>query len=309
MFVIRAGLFALLATVAFSQTSSLTQRLSHSLAGSSEASLALQELSQKEFLPLEELLARRALLDPSNKAELTALEGAVAFLAGDMHAAVTQFLRSAELAPLIDGDSFTLAMALVNLGEDQRAAGILSSLANKYPQESIYVYWLGRIDYNLRRYPEAAAKLQKALELAPASARGWDSLGLTFDMQGQLEQAYGAFVKAVKLNRGLPHPSAWPPHDLGYLCFRMNKLKEAEISLRESLNFDPNLAVSHYHLARTLESEGEQQGAIVEYKAAILKDSISAEPCYSLAMLYRRSHQEAEAATMFAEYKKRKEAQ
>jgi tetratricopeptide (TPR) repeat protein len=167
---------------------------------------------------------------------------------------------------------------------------------------------LGRLDYNLRRYPEAVTKLQKALELAPQSARGWDSLGLAFDMQGQLEQAYGAFTKAAALNRGLPQPSAWPPHDLGYLCLRMNKLKQAENSLREALRYDQKLAVAHYHLARVLEGEAQEHEAVAEYKAAISEDSFSTDACYSLAMLYRRLHQEDEAAAMFTEYKRRKEA-
>ena len=146
------------------------------------------------------------------------------------------------------------------------------------------------------------------MELDPKSSRTWDSLGLAFDMQGQMEHAHGAFVTAVNLNRNLSHPSPWPPHDLGYWCLRMNRLPEAESALRESLRYEPMLARAHYHLARTLEKEERTDKAVAEYKTAISNDGSLAEACYSLAMLYRKLHRDEEATAMFAEYKQRKEA-
>jgi tetratricopeptide (TPR) repeat protein len=181
-------------------------------------------------------------------------------------------------------------------------------LSGKYPKQPLYVYWLGRIDYDLRLYPEAVKKFQTALELDPKSPRTWDSLGLAFDMQGQMEHAHNAFVTAVNLNRNLPRPSPWPPHDLGFWCLRMNRLPEAESALRESLRYESRLAQAHYHLARTLEKEERTEQAITEYKAAISNDSTLSEACYSLAMLYRKSHRDEEATAMFSEYKLRKEA-
>lgn len=286
----------------------ISGRLQAIFAKSGEGKTAVRKLAAKDFTSLSAMLQRRAALNLPDQAEVVALEGAVAFLAGQMNDAVGHFRKAAELAPLRDSDSFTWAMALVSLRDDRQATVLLSNLSGKYPKQPLYVYWLGRIDYDLRLYPEAVKKFQTAAELDPKSSRTWDSLGLAFDMQGQMEHAHGAFVTAVSLNRNLPHPSPWPPHDLGYWCLRMNRLPEAESALRESLRYEPMLAQAHYHLARTLEKEERREQAVAEYKTAISNDGTLAEACYSLAMLYRKLHRDEEATAMFAEYKRRKEA-
>ena len=291
-----------------SEATGIAGRLQIIFANSGEGEIAVTKLAGKDFTSLAAMLQRRAALNRSDQAEVVALQGAVAFLAGQMNDAIGHFGKAAELAPLRDSDSFTLAMALVTLGNDRQATVLLSNLSGKYPKQPLYVYWLGRIDYDLRLYPEAVKKFQTAVELDPTSSRTWDSLGLAFDMQGQMEHAHDAFVIAVKLNRNLTHPSPWPPHDLGYWCLRMNRLPEAESAFRESLRYDPTLAQAHYHLARTLEKEEGRDQAVAEYKTAISNDGSLAEACYSLAMLYRKLHRNEEATAMFSEYKLRKEA-
>jgi tetratricopeptide (TPR) repeat protein len=220
-------------------------------------------------------------------------------------------LRTVEARPIVsspEADSFVSAMAFIKKGDDEHARAILADLWAKHPDKAIYIYWLGRIDYDQRRYQEAVAKLRKAAELDPSSARIQDSLGNALDMQGLMDQALATFQRSVELNRKIPHPSPWPPHDLGYLLLRMEKFTEAEAALRESLRYDPKMAQTHYYLGRTLEKEGRDQDAIEEYKQAVSGDKISTEACYSLATLYRKLHRDADATAMFAEYKKRKQS-
>jgi tetratricopeptide (TPR) repeat protein len=198
-------------------------------------------------------------------------------------------------------------MALVNLGDGVGSRKLLNQLFEQHPDRPIYIYWLGKLDYDAHRYEDAAAELQKAVALDPNSSRAWDSLGLTFDMQGLAEQAHEAFEKAVVLNREQTHPSPWPPHNLGYWLLRMNRTQQAEAALRESLRYNPSLAQSHYHLGRTLEKEGRQPEAAHEYLTAVNTDARSADACYSLAILYRKLHRNADADAMFTEYKKRRQ--
>jgi tetratricopeptide (TPR) repeat protein len=303
------AVFCMLATTtALAQTDDIFERLRRALASSGEGELASAALAKKNFIQVEEILARTRASTPQVRAELLSLQGAVDFLDRKMSAAIAAFCEAAKLAPLRDSDSFTLAMAWVNLGDDTDARAQLASLAQKYPERAIYIYWLGRLDYYQRRYEQSVEKLKKAAELDPKSARIWDSLGLAFDMQGKLEQALGAFENAAALNRDEAHPSPWPPHDLGYLLLRMEKSKEAEEALRESLRYDPKLVQAHYHLGRALEKQGKDTEAIDEYVTATSGDTESADACYSLAMLYRNLHRNAEANAMFAEFKKRKQA-
>ena len=306
---LRLILLSIFAFAALGHSQNISQRLQDALPNNGDGERAAQKLAQRDFTEVEQILESRVAAHPDNRAELVALQASVAFLAGDTHSAVTHFETAAQLAPLRDSDAFTFAMSLANLGSDQRAQDILSKLALKYPKQSLYVYWLGRLDYDQRRYQDATKKLQTAVELDPKSARAWDSLGLALDMQGQMDQAFSAFTKAVNLNREAPHPSAWPPHDLGLLCFRMDRLAEAVSALQESLRYNPKLAPAHYHLARAFEKQAHEEQAIIEYKSAISDDKSSPDACYSLAMLYKKLHHDDQAAAMFAEYKKRKTAQ
>ncbi len=303
------ALLLLTAAVGWPQNDTIYGRLRRALEKAGNGEAAVAELSNQHYARVEEMLEQAKRYDGASPAELLSLQGAVAFLAGDMREAVLHFQEATKIAPLSDGDAFTLAMALVNLGDDAGSRAILTNLAQKYPQQALYVYWLGRLDYDQRRYEEAVEKLKKSVELDPNSPRFWDSLGLAYDMEGRIEQAHEAFQKAANLNRTQPRPSPWPPQDLGYCLLRMDHPQEAEIALREALRYDSNLAQAYYHLGRTLEKQGRDVEAIDEYKAAISNDASSPDACYSLAMLYRKLHRDAEASAMFAEYRKRREAQ
>ncbi len=293
----------LLAAVCLAAEDDIYARLRQAVGAS-----AVEELQRGNFAKVEELLRAAHPAGAPARADLSSLQGAVAFMAGNMPAAAADFTQAATLAPLRDADTFTFAMALVKLREDQRARSLIETLARNHPDRALYLYWLGRLDYDQRRYQDATAELRKAVSLDPKSARAWDALGLALDMQGEMEQALPPFEKAVELNRSLPHPSPWPPHDLGFLLLRTNKPKDAEALLRESIRYDPTLAQSHYYLGRTLEKEGQDNAAIAEYVASVTSDTVSPEPCYSLALLYRKVHRDADARAMFAEYKRRKEA-
>lgn len=264
------------------------------------------ELRAKNFAQVDSQLTAIKPSSESERAEILALQGALAFLEGDMARAASAFRDSEKLHPAREGDRFTLAMALVRLGDETGARTELSGLAKEHDSTAIYWYWLGRIDYDQRRYTEAADHLQKAVQLDPKSARGWDSLGLVWDMQGQMEKARELFEKAVSLNRQQAQPSAWPPHNLGYLLLRAGEPAQAEVALRESLKYDESLARTHYYLARSLEKEEKFDEAVAEYRIAIAGDKTSADSCYSLAMLYQKLHRDAEAKMMFAEFKARR---
>lgn len=235
-----------------------------------------------------------------------ALLGALEFLSGRMSQAVQAFRQADWQKPLDDHDRFTLAMALVDLGDIKASRTELTRLNELHPNEAIYLYWLGRLDYDQRLYDNAVEKFKRVISMDPSSVRGYDNLGLTYDMMGLTDEALAAFARAVTLNRQLATPSPWPPHNLGYLQLRLQQFDQAEANLREALKYEPKFALAHYHLARALEKEGRSDLAIQEYKSAAALNAKLAEPLYSLVLLYRRRGQDAEAASALAEYRKRK---
>ena len=278
----------------------IAERIRHApLAEERKVALAAA-YSKKDIAGVEGILAG------SGAAELATLLGAIEFVDGRAIQAVAAFRRADALTPLDDHDRFTLAMALVNLGDVRGARPELARLNGVHPNEPIYLYWLARLDYGQRLYDEAVAKLKKVIELDPGSVRGYDNLGLCYDMMGRGEEARTAFDKAVALNRKVAAPSPWPPHNLGALLLRLQKFHEAEDSLREALKYDPRFAPAHYHLGRALEGEGRNEEAVGAYKWAAEMDGKMPEPLYSLARLYRRMGRSSEAANALAEYKRRK---
>ena len=243
---------------------------------------------------------------PSRAAELEALLGALEFVSGRMDQAIAAFRRSDVLVPLSEQDRFTFAMALVQERKVGDSRAQLSLLNQRHPNQTLYLYWLARLDYDERLYDAAVEKLRRVVQLDPKSVRGYDNLGLCFDMMGMPDEAVEAFTKAVTLNRQQATPSPWPPHNFGALLLRLQRFHEAEENLRESLKYDPGFAMAHYHLGRVLENEAAADGAIAEYKKAAELDQKFAEPLYSLGLLYRRKGRAAEAGAAMAEYKKRK---
>jgi tetratricopeptide (TPR) repeat protein len=301
---------ALLATVSlFGQTGGrLQERIQNAPLTPDERRAVATSYAQKDFDRLEAILAAAtpAAAPKGGAAVLHGLLGALEFLGGRMNQAVQAFRQADALTPLDDHDRFTLAMALVDLGDVQASRTELSSLNERHPDQPIYLYWLARLDYGQRLYDDAVEKFKKVTSMDPASVRGYDNLGLSYDMMGLTEEAQAAFAKATALNRTLPAPSAWPPHNLGYLQLRVLQFEAAEQNLREALKYDPKFALAHYHLGRVLENESRNDAAIEEYKTAAALDVKLAEPLYSLGLLYRRRGREAEAVSALTEFRKRK---
>jgi tetratricopeptide (TPR) repeat protein len=302
-----AGL--LLAIQLFGQTSGgLQARIQNAPLTAVERQAVSTAWSQKEFDRIEAVLigAARTAAPKDHASALCALLGALEFSGGRMERAVRAFQQADALSPLDDRDRFTLAMALIDAGDAKSSRAELTRLSALHPDQPVYLYWLGRLDYDQRLYDDAVEEFKRVIGLDPNSARGYDNLGLAYDMMGRTEEAQAAFAKAVALNRKLPAPSPWPPDNLGFFQLRLEQFDEAEKNLREALKYDPKFALAHYHLARVLEKTNRDDAAIEEYKTAAAQDVTLALPLYSLGMLYRRRGQDAEAAVALAEYRKRR---
>jgi tetratricopeptide (TPR) repeat protein len=272
--------------------------------GPEEGKQAQVMLDQKRYAEVEALVSA----SKAEPREMLALNGSLEFLGGRMETAARYLGEAEQLGDLQEPDRFTLAMAWVRLGRDEDARGQLNKLQRQQPGKSLYVYWLGRVDYDERRYAEAVEHLKMATRLDAQSARAWDSLGLAYDMQGDSENALKAFEEGARLNRAQAHASAWPPHDLGALLLRIGNTKQAEEALREALRMDPQMPEAHYHLGRALEKDGLNEEAVAEYVAAMAEDKTGSEACYSLALLYRKMGREKESAAMLGEWRRRRDA-
>jgi tetratricopeptide (TPR) repeat protein len=215
--------------------------------------------------------------------------GRIFFVDGKYLNAAIALKKAQALQPLNEKDRFMLAMAYVSLERPTWARPELEKLAEASPRNPLYPYWEGRLDYDGQNLPAAIAKFEKAIALDPEFMKAYDNLGLCLEGMGKNEEAIQQYRNAVRLNREHNIHSAWPPMNLGTLLTKLDRLEEAEPLFRESLQFDPNFAQSHYQLGVLLQKQNKIPAAVEELKKAAALDSKYSEPHYALARVYRRA--------------------
>ncbi len=266
---------------------------------SSELRTALQAGNDDRLEPLllEEIERR-----PDSPELLSAL-GGVFFRKGKHLNAAIAFKKSDALAPLDDSSRFTLAMAYVVLGRRDWARPEIEKLTGANPDEALYVYWLGRLDYDDQRFAEAIVKFKGAVRLDPGFARAYDRVGLCYEALGRLEEGVVAYRKAVQLNRNEAQPSAWPPVNLGTLLYRLDRLEEAGTYLREAVGYDPRFARARYQMGMLLDRQGKREEAIEHLEQAARLDPDDPKPYYAMGRVYRALGEKEQARVALEKFK------
>ena len=280
--------------------------------------LCLTELEKainaRDYKPAEKILVEEAERNPRSprSAKLLAIAGGIFFLDAQYLEAAIAWKKAEAIAPLDDRNRFTLAMAYVKLNQRDGARTELEKLAAEKPQNPLFLYWLGRLDYDARNYASAITRLQKVTELDPKMMRAHDTLGLCFDYLGKFDEAVKNYNRAIDLNRLQSKPSPWPHVDLAISLMALNRLPEAEMNLREAVGYDPQLPQAHYQLGRVLEMQGGYQAAVESLKLAVALAPEYPEPHYLLGKIYHRLGNEPLSRSeidRFQELRKASEAQ
>ena len=251
--------------------SSLSRQLSDLQIEPSRQAAIARAIHARDYLAAEKILVEEVEGDPKSlrSAKLLAIAAGVFFLDRQYGNAVIAWKKAEAIAPLDDRSRFTLAMACIKLNRRDWARPELEKLAAAQPQNPLFLYWLGRLDYDERNYNSAVARLQKVIALDPKMARAYDTLGLCFDYLGKFDDAVKSYNHAVELNRLQPKPSPWPHLDLAISLIALNQLPEAEKNLRAAVGYDSRLPQAHYQLGRVLEMQGAYQAAAESLKTAI----------------------------------------
>ena len=123
---LRIAFGMLIATTGFAQSDEIAHRLRMALPSAGSAELACTALAHHDFAKIEQILADLKPPTPAGRSAILALEGAVEFLDGKLNSAARDFQKASELSPLNDADTFTFAMALVNLDDEAHARQLLT---------------------------------------------------------------------------------------------------------------------------------------------------------------------------------------
>jgi tetratricopeptide (TPR) repeat protein len=299
--------FAIVLILAAAQPAvdTIAERLNQAPLAAEQKAQVRKALESRDYKAAETILVRAIDANPKS-ADLLVLAARVFFVDNNPANTAIALKKAEKIRPLNPDEKFTLSMAYIGIGKGAWARPELDRLAAADPRNTLYPYWLARIDYDEHMYDAAIARLEVVTKSSPTFFRGWDNLGLAYEGIGKLEAAVASYKEAVRLNRDQSPHSVWPPLNLGSLLTKMGDLKAAEELLREAVGYDPKLGEAHYRLGSNLHKQGREDDAVTELRRAAELDPSATEPLYLLGQIYRVQGKPAEADQVFERFKELK---
>ena len=175
-------------------------------------------INAQDWPRAEQLLAAEIERTPKPAALLKLLAACFMHDRKPLNAAIA--LKKAEAIGPLDAALALPARARVHrhaprrLGASRARAG--SSAAE--PQNTSYLYWLGRLDYDSGKYASAVARLQQVIAREPGFIRAYDNLGLCYEALNQPDDAMAPVPGGDPTQRALLGETwPWPFLNLGIL--------------------------------------------------------------------------------------------
>ncbi|MTW03723.1 tetratricopeptide repeat protein [Duganella ginsengisoli] len=188
---------------------------------------------------------------------------------GDLEGARKQLAQiktddPAEQAQIIQTD----AQLLRDGGQPLEAYKVLEDGVLRYPNSPDLLYDFALAAEKMGKVELMETSLRKVMEMSPDNHHAYNALGYSLAERNQrLDEAYALIDKAMQMAPGDP----FIMDSLGWVNYRMGKLKEAETLLRRAyaLRSDPEIAV---HLGEVLWAQGDKAGAQGLWREARAKD-------------------------------------
>jgi tetratricopeptide (TPR) repeat protein len=119
--------------------------------------------------------------------------------------------------------------------------------------------------YVLKRYEQALASYDKALEFKSGYHYVWSFRGYTLDDLGRLEEAVASFDQALKFQPDLH--DAW--YNRGIALGKLGRLEEAVASFDQALKFQPDLHDAWSSRGYALDELGQLEEAVASFDQAL----------------------------------------
>jgi tetratricopeptide (TPR) repeat protein len=248
------------------------------------ADLRLREIARSRHSPsaatearISELLERIEKLGVS-KPEILARTGDFHALCGRLQRAVDLYEKSIALQPALDGVREKLALALVQLGQNDRAAELLTKIVAENPVNLAAYDQLSKIHLLREEFERAAASMRQALLLAPIDPRRHEEIIRTSLRAGDLAGALQAATEAETKFPYLTGFSVLRAITLSQTGNHAASMMAFERALVTAANSNPDLLDSDFFLSYG--GAAERAGHFVK-AAELLKKSIALDPARS----------------------------
>ena len=248
------------------------------------ADLRLREIARSRHSPsaateakISELLERIEKLGVS-KPEILARTGDFHALCGRLQRAVDLYEKSIALQPALDGVREKLALALVQLGQNDRAAELLTKIVAENPVNLAAYDQLSKIHLLRGEFERAAASMRQALLLAPIDPRRHEEIIRTSLRAGDLAAALQAATEAETKFPYLTGFSVLRAITLSQTGNHAASMMAFERALVTAANSNPDLLDSDFFLSYG--GAAERAGHFVK-AAELLKKSIALDPARS----------------------------
>ncbi|MBI3683732.1 MAG: tetratricopeptide repeat protein [Acidobacteria bacterium] len=240
----------------------------------------------------------------ANRAQILLALGQAQVMAQQFEEGIRTFAQLIRLNPSnlnarkLSGDALYLA------GKDREAEEMLKSALAIDSNHEPSLYALGRIYYQLNRFPEAVEQFQKVLEADPKSYRAHDNLGLCYDALQQDALALKHFFKALELVMK-DHPDYdWAHANLAEFFLKRNQFEKAFQLAAEAAQRNPNSARNFFLTGKALAQLNKEELCLRWLRRAVELDPNYASAHYLLAQTLRRLGKEEEAQKHFEIFKK-----
>ena len=155
---------------------------------------------------------------------------------------------------------YQLGLAQFRIGEEE-AAETDFRVAVRLDENDVWSrIGLGAVLLNAGRHPEATAEFERVLKSSPRNPAAHYYLARIDREKGKIPLAFRELHQAVHLDSKDARPWA----ALGQFQLEQNLLSSARVSLRKAIELDPQYSTAHYQLAMLLRRTGEQAEATRE---------------------------------------------
>ncbi len=154
------------------------------------------------------------------------------------------------------------------------------------PKNAVFQQWLGFIYFSSGDYKEAEETYLKALQLDPYLTEVHNYLGTLYNETGKREEALKQFTMVLQ-DKFYPTPEK-VHYNLSLLYEKEGDLKEAVNHLRKAVEKNPKYYQAHYQLAKLLDTLGNYEDAIFEFKVAEISYKQDAVFHFLFAMSYMK---------------------